>query len=644
MGLLLGMTAARLQGLARHWQVETTVEPRTLVSQLYNQMTDEQAVKFLYESLSSRERLVLDRIQEYSRGWVSIRELGRALPFSSTDLQMVLVGLEEAGLASGGLARVCGNELVEGPNFALRSRPSVQMDIVRMTPEISAVLLRIKNQMAAGDQSDKTLHKLLGELTLPQLLQLASKWRIPHSDQCFKRELMVLLEDAISRQKCVDETLSRLGEEAVIVFRVVCEAGGRISVESLREGARLSERALKVALTNLVSHFLLVDTYLDQRRYLFAPNGVALDDEAADMKEGNACAELGSEHEVTEPQKVCPANFTFFFDLQALTNLIETCEVEVAGSDLKLPHWAVNQLKEELAVVAGSGFGPIRLECLVRVAAKLGLIETRGDRIVCTDKLEQWVALGVADQARMLFELWIEDESWCNEHRGYQVGLDPAKYKCLRKRLLAVLRRCKPGSWYRVDTIAQAVIGRCSAIDDTARVQAAAAGCGDADYREHMKRGAALSLGTLLYWTGGLSLGYDEGMEPSAISVNALGAWLCGRRAAPNPGTSLSQLVVLPNLEVMLHGPDPAGWRWLLKFAVTVSVGRVSVHQITKRRVQQAIARGCSPEGFLRFLSERCNDGVPQGVATSILEWAEAVRNMGLAPRSESLISRTSGR
>ncbi|MCL5962518.1 MAG: helicase-associated domain-containing protein [Chloroflexi bacterium] len=626
MGLLLGMTAAKLQGLARYWLIETTVEPRTLVAQLYSQMTDEQSVKFLYETLSSRERLVLDRIREEPRGWVSTKELERDLPFSGVDLHMVLSGLDEAGLVVVGPARVSGHEILDERSFAFRSRPSVQLTVARVAPEISSILQRVRSQIEAGDQSDRTLHKLLGELTLSQLQSLASKWRIPHCDQCFKRELMALVEDTISRRNSVDAVLAKLGDDSAVVFRTVCEAGSKIGVESLRERTRISESSLRAVLRSLVSHLILADTYVDGRRFVFAPIGVARDDHLTEAKEPPADSELGNDQEVEVPLKVTQANFAFFFDLLVLTNLLEANDVELAGRDLRLPRWAVSQLKEELAVVAGSGFGPIRLDCLVRVASKLGLIGIRDDKIVSNEKVEEWVALGMAGQGRALFDYWLEDDCWCNDHRGYRIDLDPNKYRCIRKRLLSVLRRCRPGSWYRVGTIVEAVIEKCAEVHEAGRVRAAGEDRAGADYREQVRRVVALSLGTLLYWTGGLSLGYDEGMEPSAISISGMGAWLLGRRASRRSAPSSGTLTILPNFQVLLSGADPKAWRWLLKFAVTVSVGRVSVHQITKRKVQQATVRGHRPEDFVEFLTERNREEVPPAVISSILDWAEAAK------------------
>lgn len=631
MGLLLGMTAARLQGLARNWQIEATIEPRTLVSQLYNEMTDEQSVKFRYENLTPRERLTLDRVVDNPKGWVSIRDLEADLPFSDVDLQMVLAELEELGLVTVDSVRVSDGWIVEGRTFSSRSLPSVQQVVVRVAPEICSILRRIKSQMAAGNQSDATLHKLLGGLTFSQLQELASRWRLPYQDHGFKRELIMHLEDTISRRKCVEDLLSELGQDPTTVFRVVCEAGGKVSVDSLRESSGLAERALRLAISSLMSHFLLSETYTDGRRYLFTPSGVARDDEVAHSKEVNAGSEPAKDGQALEPRKIGHGNFAFFFDLLVLTNLLESHDVELAGRDLRLPRWAVNQLKEELAVVAGSGFGPIRLDCLVRVAARLGLIGVRGDRIVATDKVEEWVALGVPGQARALYDLWLEDDCWCSEHRAYPIVLDAGRYRWIRRRLLAVLRRCQPGRWYAVDTITGAIIGNCLELEDVVRVRSAAEQCGDGSYRELVKKVVALSLGTLLYWTGGLSLGFDEGMEPSVISVRGIGEWLFGSRTKSKPTYPNGSLAVLPNFEVMVSGADPEVWRWLLRFAVTVSAGRVSVHQITKRKVQHAVGRGCSAERFIQFLAERCHGGLPQEVVASVLDWAEGAKGGGTA-------------
>ena len=620
------MTAAKLQGLARNWQIDAITEPRTLVSQLYNEMTDEQAVKFHYESLSPRERLVLDRVAKSHKGWVSVGDLETDLPFSSIDLQIVLAGLEELGMVSVGPARVSGGEIIEGFRLSASLRSSAYVTLVRMAPEISSILLRIKSQMEAGDRSDATLHKALGELTFSQLQELASKWHLPYQDHGFKRELMMLLKDTISRRSCVEAMLSELGQKPTNVFRVLCEAGGKISIDSLRGTSELAERELRVTVNALISHFLLSETYVDGRRYLFIPSGVARDDDVSDPRDGHISCALPKRGEDSEPKKVGHPNHTFLFDLLVLTNLLEANDVELAGHDLRLPRWAVNQLKDELAVVAGSGFGPIRLDCLVRVASKLGLIGVQHDRIVATDKVEEWVALGVLGQARAIFDLWLEDSCWCNEHRAYPIQLDASGYRFIRKRLLAVLRRCHPGRWYGVDTIAEAIVGNCLELEDVALVKGAAQQSGDERYKEVVKKVVALSLGTLLYWTGGLALGYDEGMEPSAVSVRGIGDWLFGSSSRRKPVCSASGMVVLPNFEVMLHKADPEAWRWLLRFAVTVSVGHVSVHQITKRKVQHAVGRGYSAESFLHFLSARCQDGVPQEVKVSILDWAEGVK------------------
>jgi hypothetical protein len=138
-------------------------------------------------------------------------------------------------------------------------------------------------------------------------------------------------------------------------------------------------------------------------------------------------------------------------------------------------------------------------------------------------------------------------------------------------------------------------------------------------------------LAQLFHWASFLSLGIGpETGAITALQLTPLGAWVLGRQGATRPEYPEASITVCPNFEVKVHGPDTLAWYYLLKFALTVSVGRASVHQITKRNVQHAACKGVSESAFLKFLEARSREALPSNVVSLIGEWTRSVKIVNL--------------
>lgn len=625
MGLLLGAPAAKLQTMARCWRIDADAEHRTLVSKLYDEMTDDYAVKSLLERLTPREELVLDKIIAAPKGWIPVKDLANVLPFSEEEIDQILAGFDDAGIVVVETVRVFGNEILEGPAYLHRGRPSVQLTIARIPHDLLRIFRAIKQQMAADDQSEKRLHKFLGELDLPQLQLLSERWRLPDAQQRFKRELMIFLETTIGQAHQVNEALLRLGEASQLVFRLVKDAEGCVSLERIRQSIPFGEESLRKAICSLESLLLLQETYINGKRFVFIPIGVGTGDDVA-----AASFEASGPIEVVEPNKVLGVDYSFFFDLLALLNYFEQHRVALTVIEQKIPRRVMAELREQLTIAGRNGQGVARLDYLFHVAKGLKLLEIRDGRVIVNPKVRQWAELGIVGQAEELFRFWIVDNQWKGPNPS--ASSSPGDEFCqeMRYRMADCLKGCKQGKWYSFDSIvtclaAELGLQTCSAqTQDSRETGLPARPCRT---EAHLQ---SINIARLFHWMSLLSLGVCDDGRISAIQLTPLGAWVFGCPGATNPQCNEVSLNVGSNFEVTVMEPDTLGWYYLLKFTLTVSVGRASVHQITKRKVQQAVYWGASADDLLAFLRERSRNGVPDNVAASVSEWAKSVKIVSL--------------
>ena len=624
MGLLLGSSSAKLQGMARSWQLDAGVDPRTLVSKLYNEMTDEQAIKSLLERLSAQESLVLQRILAESRGWIGVHALTGDLPFSEDQIHRLLARLEDHGIVTVETVRVFGNEIIDGPAYLNRNHPSTQLLVARIPPDLAHILHRIRQQMILGDQSDKSLHRLLGELDLPQLQALGERWKLPHSQQRFKRELMLSLEAIITQASNVNDALGDLGEDAQLVFRTVRDSDGRMSITALRQSLAIDEQALRKTISSLSSLFLVYETYVDGERFLFIPSAVASQDEFLSTDR-----DLGAAQEVPAPTKPLPVDYAFYFDLLALVNFFQQHRVELTVVERRIPRRVMGHLREQLIIGSQNGHGAAKLDYLFHVARSLHLLEIKDNWVVAGPRIGEWVSLGIVGQAEQLFGFWLKDDLWRGINSTLPNELDAELCRLFRQQTVVCLRRLEQGKWYSVESIVRCVLmntlNNCAdASTPCSRVS------GIVPLRDLEAHTAGIAIAQLFHWMSALSIGLDDLGKVVAVQPTPLGAWILSCEGAGPPDSRRARMSVSPNFEVTVYEPDTEVWQQLVKFSLTVSVGKASVHQITKRKVQQAVYSGADINGLLTFLQERSCDGVPENVVASVEEWARSVKLMSL--------------
>lgn len=625
MGLLLGATTSRLRAIASSWQIDASAEPRTLVSRLYDEMTDEHAVKFFLDRLDPREQLALRRLTAAPKGWSPVRDLGGSLPFDEEQTRQILASLEDAGIVVVETVRVFGNEILEGPVHFSRSRPSTQVNVARIPPDLLRILQRIEQQMASGDQSEKSLHRLLGELDLPQLQLLSERWHLPDAQHRFKKELMLLLEATIGVAEQVDDATARLGPEAQCVFNAVKAARGSVSLDALNRSLTLDQRLSRKAISSLGYLFLLQDTYVGGERHVFIPLGVGRQTSLPVSADGP-----NEPVEVPEPVRVLGVDYSFFHDLLVLLNFCQRRRVERTMLERKAPRRVMALLQDEMAIAGKDGQTSARLDYLFHVARSLNLLVTKNNRISVSQDVGAWAARGIVSQAEELYKFWIADDLWRTSRSAFLTGMDAALCHTMRRHVAGFLRNCKQGKWYSFESMVEYVAAELAR--ESKREQSLPTG--QATPCVHPGRAEVHVLGArivhLFRWMSFLSLGKSDAGAVCALQTTPLGAWVFGAERAVAPVYDKATLSVSPDLEVAVLEPDTLAWHHLLKFALTVSVGRASVHQITRRKVQEAIYAGASADDLLRFLSERSGIGVPDSVVESINEWAKSVRIVNL--------------
>jgi hypothetical protein len=130
---------------------------------------------------------------------------------------------------------------------------------------------------------------------------------------------------------------------------------------------------------------------------------------------------------------------------------------------------------------------------------------------------------------------------------------------------------------------------------------------------------------TRLFLLGLIDLGYDDAGHPVAMRLTKTGGRIFGAvTSAPSPITTMGNLIVTPDFEVVLFpsGDDAEVVHDLDRFCHREASGEVMHFRIDTKGVARALHEGISLSRILDTLERNSRTPVPQNVIYSIKNWS----------------------
>lgn len=678
--ILTECTEPQLEQIARLWGLGDAPDKRWSHhrTRLEQGMRDAIPARFVWEHLGDDERLVLYNILGPSaRNWVVRDDLPRKVQLPAARYRAALDRLKRQLLVFEVLAKVQGNQLVDHrlgfyAYGSERKLPVQAVDILYTPVEITNFLYATGREyfVPQSDRSKMTLEKILTPLYQSDLDEMGHRYGLELDDGYYTRaDYRSMLAASVVQPEAVDYALQHLDSTTRNFFTLLCERGGKLSVQSLREFTDFDDAKISTMLHTLAQYAIAFDTFSEHEHIVFVPH-----DLYRKLKEAPT--------QPSEPKGLIPAaappamrhgETIILYDLATVIGTIYQQDIEPTKAGT-VPKRIAAKIDPLLRGCPRTGLSDTEeyeyLEMLFDIAQELGLIQL--SRPSARDikrhyeagpALEQWSHLDAVEQTRRLLQIWVGSGRWgdvvgVNFVDWYSGYVDP---KVVRSSIISQIRTCTPNDWYTVTSLVDIMRGR-----DPFALRPRQRGIPSLGYskagelRKHWdtcdREIIIGSLSSSLYELGIVALGYqqldvlevDEGnrqVNPDVFMLTDHGAAVLSsevrstpainRGATATPPSPLHNgnrsLVVQPNFELLLLQPDFPTLYYLLPFTQVNQVGMVSRLTLTRESVLRAVTAGMSIEEMLQLLEEHSQKGVPQNVDYTLRDWVKLYKGVTIS-------------
>lgn len=482
--------------------------------------------------------------------------------------------------------------------------------------------------------SQMSLKWLLSSLEVEKLEQSAESWNLAGLlGNALASQLIVELVQALTDDSQQEKVLAEFDETSRELFKLLKLEGGKTTLAALLENY-VSLKRLGRSLRPLLETQLVWEAFEGEESIVFIPNEILNPRKAAPVARPE------------ELQTVNPPGRTTLFPPYALAWDILTFLNYVSGTDLRLTNQAhipkrdLKRISSQLWPLTGAEQDEQeyeRLDFLVRLAANLSLHKTElvSWRLGMGAELETWLGLDFYEQMRKLVEFWLAEP----------IRFDPVDFpyyysnnKMMRqafRTILGWLKDCQPGTWYSMDALLQKIqrenpyfiIQRRDLLNMIGLKRLTDMS------KQWLQIEGAIILNTFqkaFEWLGIVQIGRNETGRTIAFNLTDFGAEMCGQKGkgvTEQPRTPYP-LLVQPNFEILLLGPEVETVWTLEKFTALKKLDQVSLYTLTKESVLRGLESGLTLAQIQEWLQKRNPQPLPQNLAVSLQDWGKGFKRV----------------
>ena len=670
--VLTAFTKEQLASVLQLWLVKERPESKQTTTKaidaLQRQMQDTIAARFVWEKLSTDARAMLYRtVTTSSRYGIGHDELRKKAQISATNYQQTFDELVNDALLQ-------ETESKFFYAFSTNSSASKTKEMV-VAPfnESVDVLYKSGRELftPGGDRSKKNLSSLLSQATDYDLIRMLRVYGIEQNGYYARNDLRDMLVESMIDDDNLPGHATDLTEQSRELVKKLLDAGGKMTMQEVRDTMHVDDVALLEMLHALDRHALAFDTFSGGKRVLFIPNDLFMSMlPAARAKKASTQEKKVRLIQATEEPTIVRGNEPVsVYDVATLVGVIYQQRIEPTQAG-KVPKRIAAKIRPLLHGQARPDYTgeDEYLEILLDTMVQLGLVtlsEPDTDQskpaYVPEAFLEEWATYPLPSQASRLARFWLEHPSL---HDVYGVHYKPANTyvwdaKGGRSALIQHLAACTPNRWYTISSL----------LDMLWDKDAFAFRPQNSYYSPKLARKSSETraiwdlcegevytgiLASTLCELGIVSVGYSQGamgvmnqvpaegemgMNPDVFLVTNLGDKILsvgtGRAdiaiLEASDVEAGSALVVQPNFELLFLQPDLATLYKVLPFAQVNQLGLVSRLTLTKASVIRGLTAGKTTEQILNTLRECSQKGLPQNVEYTLLDWMKSYRDVSIS-------------
>ncbi|MBI3947311.1 MAG: helicase-associated domain-containing protein [Armatimonadetes bacterium] len=635
---LAGRDAAQRAAAAGHWGVcADGLADAPDADALAALMAAETPVRTAFDRLSAPEKDVLRAMASAAhRGWVAVADVRRLTGIPDSKVADLLRDLEAKAVAFVEERDLPADNPYWGPTWAGRRLPTRPTPVVALAEEVASLFLDAIGEYAGGAWYAEVPSPLSRLEALPALVLHAMAGHYGVSldgvETC-PGKLASRLQAAMKEQGAIWQVIRALPPDLRVVLDAVESAGGRLPIEDVCRHFDLDYPALHAVLGALAERGLAFDRFAHRTRVLLVPERV-LEAMARHTLPAMPRARL---RPVAAPGSECRLQLDLLWSLLQLVRHVRLEGLARAATTNAVPKRTAARLMAFLRHPPSDRSESEWIEQMIRYLAAVGVFPNPGNLRLAA--APEWLRQDAFTQARGLLERWLEGYIEDLRQPRCELGLwmDYAGLAAGRGLLADLLRRCRPGQWYAIQSLLKAAAGvRPFFLRDRERVvrQQGYRGLKRmlASWFEVEGRALALHLTGLPFELGMVALdhplaGCAAPPRGAAFRLTEWGAALLGMVAPPPAPNGGRVLVVQPNFDVVAMEFAPGVLDVLGQFAAPVAYDQVATYRIDRRSTNLALADGWTGERVLEFLNAHARAPLPQNVEQSVRDWARAIRH-----------------
>jgi hypothetical protein len=631
---LQGRSEEALREVGRHWGVPAGEPPDPVV--LAARMAAENPVRTAFDRLASEEKEVLRAMDSAAhRGWIAVAHLHRQTRLPDPQVADLIASLERKAIAFMEERDLPQRNPYWGPTWAGRKLPTTPTPILALPQETQQLFLDVLAEYSGGAWYAEAPSPLsrLEMLPLDLLRAMAAHYGVSldgveHSAS----RIAARLQGPLKEPQLLWKAVQSLPPPLRALLDAVEAAGGRLPMESVREQFAPEYEGVHALVRTLSERGLAFDRFIRRTRMLLMPDRV-LDAVAQHTLPTFPRAKL----KAAQPAGEARWHHELHWSLLQLVRHIRLEGLSRTATTHAVPKRTVARLIAQMHPPPVGRSPEEWIEQLILYLVHAGVLPDAAHlRLVSPEP--EWLRQDPFTQARALFTRWLDGhvEDLRQTHHDLGLWMDRSLLASGRVLLTDLLRRCKPGEWYSIDSLLRAAAGlRPHFLRERDRIlrQQGYRGLKQMLTSWFTVEGTAL----LMHLTG---IPFEIGMvaldaplppgspaaREGAFQLTDWGAALLGLSPRPAQESEGGALIIQPNFEVVVMEFIPALLDDLGQFASPVGYDRVATYRIEHRGVNLAIANGWTTDRILEVLQRHARVPIPQNVEQSLRDWGGSVQ------------------
>ncbi|HEX2999319.1 MAG TPA: hypothetical protein VHR86_03690, partial [Armatimonadota bacterium] len=452
------MDEAQRLRVAQYWGVPAEAAALTAET-LAAHMAASAPVRTAFDQLDAAEKDAVRAMDSAAhKGWVVTADIRRFAGIPETRVADLVRSLEEKGIAFTEERELPVENPYWGPTWAGRRLPTSPKQVLVLPEETASLFLTVVEEFIGGAWHAEMPSPLnqLESLPVETLRAMAGHYGVPLEGVAQTPvKLASLLQPVLKESAAIWQVINALPPHLHAVLDAVEAAGGRLSMESVRQRFAPDYPTLHSLVESLTERALAFDRFIHRERVLLAPDRVLETIAQHTLPELPRAKLEAVPAPASEERWLCD----LYWAALLLVRFVRLEGITRTATTHKLPKRTTTRFMEQIQRIPAGITAEEWLEQNIRYLAAVGVL-TNDDYIYLAQKEPQWLQQDSLTQAKELLNQWLAGRIEDVGQNHWEIPwMDHSLLAAGRNLLFELLRDCRPGQWYSLPSLLRRAAG-----------------------------------------------------------------------------------------------------------------------------------------------------------------------------------------